>query len=62
ASAAWLACAVAFLGWVFVPLVDDPLLRVELGYAGATAVLTGLLFLVYRAGRGVRASLAPVGA
>jgi O-antigen/teichoic acid export membrane protein len=49
ASAAWLACAAAFLAWTFVPVVDDPLLRVELGYLGATAVLSGLLFLVYRA-------------
>jgi O-antigen/teichoic acid export membrane protein len=57
ASGAWLACAAAFMTWTFLPIVDDPLLRVEIGYAVTTAVLATLLYLVYRAGRGVRASL-----
>jgi O-antigen/teichoic acid export membrane protein len=57
ASAAWLGVAAAFLVWTFLPVVDDPLTRVEIGYAGATAILTGLLYLIYRAGRGVRATL-----
>jgi O-antigen/teichoic acid export membrane protein len=50
-SAAWLACAALFMAWTFIPLVNDPLLRVELGYLGATVVLTGLLYLVYRSSR-----------
>jgi O-antigen/teichoic acid export membrane protein len=58
AGAAWLACAAAFLVWTFVPVVPDPLLRVEVGYAAATACLSALLYVIYRAGRGVRASLA----
>jgi O-antigen/teichoic acid export membrane protein len=57
ASGAWLAVAAAFMLWTFLPIVGDPLLRVEIGYAVATAVLATLLYLVYRAGRGVRASL-----
>jgi O-antigen/teichoic acid export membrane protein len=61
ASGTWLACAAAFLIWTFLPVVDDPLLRVEIGYAVTTAVLATLLYLVYRAGRGVRASLPGLG-
>jgi O-antigen/teichoic acid export membrane protein len=57
ASAAWLSCSAAFLVWTFVPVVGDPLLRVEIGYAATTALLAGLMYLVYRAGRGVRAQL-----
>jgi O-antigen/teichoic acid export membrane protein len=57
ASAAWLGCAALFLIWTFLPIVGDPLTRVEIGYAGATALLTGLLYVIYRAGRGVRATL-----
>ena len=57
ASSAWLACGAAFLVWTFVPVVNDPLLRVEIGYAVSTAVLATLLYLIYRAGRGVRATL-----
>jgi O-antigen/teichoic acid export membrane protein len=60
ASAVWLGCAALFLIWTFLPLVDDPLTRVEVGYAGSTALLTVLLYLIYRAGRGVRATLGGV--
>src|SRR3954452_22256057 len=52
ASAAWLACAIGFLTWTFVPVVADPLTRVEVGYMGATAVLCLLLYLVYRSSAG----------
>jgi hypothetical protein len=48
ASGAWLVCAAAFIGWTFLPVVGDPLLRVEIGYAGATAILMTLLYAVYR--------------
>jgi O-antigen/teichoic acid export membrane protein len=43
AAAAWAACAVVFLLWLVLPLVDDQVLRVELGYLGATALLSALL-------------------
>jgi O-antigen/teichoic acid export membrane protein len=53
AAGAWLLAAVAFLGWLVAPLVDDELLRAEIGYLGAAALLCGLLATVYRRG-GVR--------
>jgi O-antigen/teichoic acid export membrane protein len=48
AAAAWAACAVVFLLWLVLPLVDDQVLRVELGYLGATALLSGLLAAIDR--------------
>ena len=50
AAAAWLAVALAFVGWLVLPLVGNQLLRAELGYFGATAALCLALGLVYRAG------------
>ncbi len=50
AALAWLLCAAAFLGWMLVPVVEDQLLRTEVGYCCATALLAALLGLVYRAG------------
>jgi len=50
AALAWLACAGAFVAWMLSPLVDDQLLRTEIGYGGATALLAALLGLIYRAG------------
>ena len=51
AAAAWVLAAVAFVGWLVVPVVDDPLLRAEAGYAGAAALLCALLAIVYSARR-----------
>jgi O-antigen/teichoic acid export membrane protein len=48
AAAAWLLAAVAFVAWLVAPLVDDELLRAEVGYFGAAALLCGLLWLAYR--------------
>ena len=48
AAAAWLVAAVVFVIWLVVPVVDDPLLRAEVGYFGAAALLCGLLAAVYR--------------
>ena len=48
AAAAWLLSATAFVVWLVSPVVDDALLRAELGYLGAAALLCGLLTLVYR--------------
>src|SRR4051794_4250369 len=50
AGAAWLGVAALFVAWTLVPLIDDQLLRVEVGYALATGLLSTLLFLVYRSG------------
>src|SRR3954466_1792389 len=57
ASYVWLLCAALFLTWTVVPVMGDLLLRVEVGYAGATVLLTGLLYVVYRAGRALRVPL-----
>ncbi|HEU4656472.1 MAG TPA: hypothetical protein VFR97_03065 [Capillimicrobium sp.] len=43
AAAAWLAVAAGFVAWTLLPVVDDQLLRAELGYAAATAALAALL-------------------
>jgi O-antigen/teichoic acid export membrane protein len=50
AAAAWLACAGAFVAWMLSPAIDDQLLRTEVGYCCATALLAALLGVVYRAG------------
>jgi O-antigen/teichoic acid export membrane protein len=48
AAARWIACAVLFIGWNFVPLVDDEFLRIEVGFTLTAGVLFGLLCLIYR--------------
>ena len=50
AALAWLACAAAFVAWMLSPAIDDQLLRTEVGYCCATALLAVLLGAVYRAG------------
>ncbi len=48
ASAAWLLTAAGFVAFMLSPVVDDQLLRAEVGYFAATALLSALLALVYR--------------
>ncbi|HEU4977468.1 MAG TPA: hypothetical protein VFT42_01090 [Solirubrobacteraceae bacterium] len=48
AAAAWLLSAALFIGWMLAPAVHDQLWRVEIGYAGATALLGTLLYALYR--------------
>lgn len=48
ACAAWLASAVLFLAWCISPIENDPVLRAELGYFGATGLLAVMLWLVHR--------------
>src|SRR4051794_33068986 len=48
AAAAWLTSAVIFVAWMLSGLVDDELVRAEVGYLGATLLLLGLLALVFR--------------
>jgi O-antigen/teichoic acid export membrane protein len=50
AAGCWIAAALAFLAWVLAPLVPGEVLRVEIGYAVATALLAALLALLYRRG------------
>jgi O-antigen/teichoic acid export membrane protein len=48
AAAAWAVAAVLFVGWMLAPIVEHEVLRVEVGYCGATFILSGLLFGLYR--------------
>lgn len=48
AALRWILCAVLFIGWNFVPLVDNEFHRVEIGFTLAAAALLGLLYLIYR--------------
>jgi O-antigen/teichoic acid export membrane protein len=50
AAGCWMIAAVAFLAWMLAPVVSEQLLRAEIGYAGATAVLALALTLLYRSG------------
>jgi O-antigen/teichoic acid export membrane protein len=50
AAAAWLVTAVAFVGWMLLPIVGDELVRAEAGYFGAATLLCALLALVHRSG------------
>lgn len=47
AAVAWSVAGVAFVGWMFAPVVEDEVLRAELGYALAAALLCALLTAVY---------------
>jgi hypothetical protein len=47
AAACWAGCAVAFVVFNLLPVLDE-FRRVEVGFAGAAAVLCGLLYLLYR--------------
>ncbi|MBJ7331372.1 MAG: hypothetical protein JHC95_15875 [Solirubrobacteraceae bacterium] len=48
AAIAWAIVGVVFLAWMFAPIVDDQVLRAELGYALAAALLCAALTAVYR--------------
>jgi O-antigen/teichoic acid export membrane protein len=48
ASACWVSCAVVFVIWTSVQLVDNDFHRVEIGYLGAATLLCALLYWLYR--------------
>jgi O-antigen/teichoic acid export membrane protein len=50
AAGCWMLAAALFLAWMLTPAVHDQLLRAEIGYAGATAVLAAALAGLYRRG------------
>jgi O-antigen/teichoic acid export membrane protein len=50
AAGCWLLAAALFVVWMLLPAISDQLLRVEVGYAGATAILALALTLLYRQG------------
>jgi O-antigen/teichoic acid export membrane protein len=45
ASLAWLVAAGLFVAWLLAAPVDDQLLRVQIGYSAAAALLSGLLLV-----------------
>ncbi len=55
AAGCWGLAAAAFLIWMFTPAVSEQLLRTEVGYAGATALLALMLAVLYRSGAPARA-------
>ncbi len=48
AAARWISCAAFFIGWNFLPLVENEFRRVEIGFVLTAGLLGGLLFLIYR--------------
>ncbi len=50
AATCWLIAAVVFLAWMLTPAIGEQVLRAEIGYAGATALLALLLGTLYRQG------------
>ena len=48
AAGAWLTAAAVFVAWLALPILDDQLLRVEVGYFGTTLLLSLLLLAIYR--------------
>ncbi len=51
AALAWLVCAAAFVAWMLLPVVADELLRAEVGYLAATALLCVALAALLRGTR-----------
>ncbi len=63
AAGCWGCAAVVFLAWMLIAPVGEQLLRAEIGYAGATALLALLLAALYRRGsRQLDASVGTAGA
>jgi O-antigen/teichoic acid export membrane protein len=50
AALCWATAALAFLAWMLSPVVGEQVLRAEIGYCGATALLAALLGVLYRRG------------
>jgi O-antigen/teichoic acid export membrane protein len=50
AAALWLLAAALFVGWMLTPAVGNEILRTEVGYAGAAALLAISLGALYRRG------------
>ncbi len=50
AAGCWMCAAAAFLVWMLVAPIGEQLLRAEIGYAGATALLALMLGALYRRG------------
>jgi O-antigen/teichoic acid export membrane protein len=55
AAGCWGCAAIVFLAWMLLAPVGEQLLRAEIGYAGATALLALMLAALYRRGTGATA-------
>ena len=51
AARAWLLSATVFVVWMLLPVVDNRLVRAEIGYLGAAALLCAQLWWLHRASR-----------
>jgi O-antigen/teichoic acid export membrane protein len=49
AARAWLLSASAFVVWMLLPVVDDRLVRAEVGYLGSAALLCAQLWVLHAA-------------
>jgi O-antigen/teichoic acid export membrane protein len=49
AASMWLVAAGLFVVWMLLPVIGDELVRAEVGYAGAAALLCAMLAALYRA-------------
>jgi O-antigen/teichoic acid export membrane protein len=58
AAVCWIGCALAYVGWNLLPVLDE-FRRVEVGFAVAATILCGLLYLVYRAGAAPEEAIRP---
>jgi O-antigen/teichoic acid export membrane protein len=58
AAAAWLIAGAVFVAFVAAPTIGNQVTRVEVGYAGATLLLCGLLWTIYRRGSRAAAAIA----
>ena len=47
AAVCWAACAIAFVAWNLLPVLDE-FRRIEVGFTAAAGLLAALLYLVYR--------------
>jgi O-antigen/teichoic acid export membrane protein len=50
AAALWLGAAALFVAWMVADVIADPILRTEVGYAGAAGMLAVALAALYRRG------------
>jgi O-antigen/teichoic acid export membrane protein len=53
AACCWLLAAAVFLAWMLTPVIANELLRTEVGYTGAVALLACMLLALYRRGGNV---------
>lgn len=48
ASVRWIGCAVFFVAWCLLPLIDNEFRRVEIGFTLTAGALLAMLYVIYR--------------